>query len=191
MKSLITISLAVLIGSAGQAAYAQTEQDPAKFYTEFHGKMRDAKSVLEILPYMAADKVKQIKSDEATMTKQQFTGMFEFIKMMSPSKVEIVKTEMKADGDCLLSLTANGENDPLFGQMVKDGKMKETTTGTVHLIKEGANWKIEKESWKSSATSSDAPGISDNLPTDAPKATDSKDAGGGAMTQIPDNKDKN
>lgn len=185
MKSLITISLAALLGSSAGAAYAQTEQDPAKFYTEFHAKMRDAKSVLEILPYMAADKVKQIKDDEAKMTKQQFTGMFEFIKMMSPSKVQIVKTEPGKADDCLLSLTADGQDDPLFGQMVKDGKMKETTTGTVHLIKEGGNWKIEKESWKSSAVSSDSASAPDST-----SATDTNDAGG-AMTRIPDNKDKN
>lgn len=130
--------------------------DPTAFFKQYHDALRAADSIEKVMPYLTEARVKQINGDKAKMTAQEFTMMFSFIKEMTPRRTEIVSTEMGKDGDCTINLTAPAEDDPIFGGMVKAGQLKETTRGTVHLVKEGGGWKVEKESWKSSAVSSDA-----------------------------------
>ncbi len=56
--------------------------------------------------------------------------------------------------------------------MNKSGKTKETTTGNIHLVKEGGNWKLEKESWKSSVFSSDGAAVPDDSAVNSATAPD-------------------
>ena len=143
-------------GSATAGASAKMPEDPKAFFKQYHDALLAADSIEKVMPYLTEARIKQINGDKAKMPQKEFTMMFSFIKEMTPKRAEIVNTELGKAGDCTINLTAPSEDDPIFGGMVKAGKLKETTKGTVHLVKEGGSWKVEKESWKSSAISSDA-----------------------------------
>lgn len=151
--SLITlVSLSAFAFAPARAGEA--EDSVNKFFIDYQSRVRAAKDMTELTPYLSKNRVEQITHDRAKLPPAEFKMMFEMIKMMIPSKCQIVKTEIKGE-DCNIQCTADGSADPIFGDMNKSGKTKETTAGNIHLVKEGGNWKLEKESWKSSIVSSD------------------------------------
>lgn len=154
----IPLSLITLV-SLSAFAFApvlagEAEDSVNKFFLDYQSRVRAAKDMTELTPYLSKNRVEQITNDRTKLPPAEFKMMFEMIKMMVPTKCQIVKTEIKGQ-ECNIQCTADGSVDPIFGDMNKSGKTKETTTGNIHLVKEGANWKLEKESWKSSFVSSD------------------------------------
>lgn len=151
--SLVTlISLSLL--SMAPARAGQSEDAVNKFFLDYQKRVQAAKDMTELTPYLSKNRVEQITRDRAKLPPAEFKMMFEMVKMMMPTKCQIVKTEINGD-DCNIQCTADGSADPIFGAMKQAGKTKETTTGNIHLVKESGNWKLEKESWKSSIVSSD------------------------------------
>jgi len=99
--------------------------EPAKAYAAF-SKAVAAGDLKGIRKGASAERAKQMDDPE-------FKQMLPMIQAMQPKNVKI--TGGAIDGDtATLQATA------------KDGK--ETSTGTISMIREGGAWKVEKESWK-------------------------------------------
>ena len=126
--------LIVFVVLSGVSLVAQAEQTASQFYTEYRAAFDKAKAVEDILPYMSASRRKQVESTPAEERKK----MFGMIKIMGAlTNVKIVKEARTADGATLTVEALDSD--------------KAKTTGTITLVKEGAAWKIDKESFKSSA----------------------------------------
>lgn len=103
----------------------------SKFYMEYKAAFAKAKTIEEILPYMAKSRVAQVESTP----KEDRAKMFGMIKMMDVKDVKISK-ETKTDSGYTLEATGKGG--------LADGP----TTGTITLVREDGKLKIDKESWK-------------------------------------------
>ena len=108
---------------------AQTET-ATQFYQRYLAAFAKAKTIEEILPFMAEASRKQA---EAT-PKEDRDKMFGMIKILSHHDVKVLKEERAADGKTILSVEG-----------IDDDKQK--GTGKVTLVKEGNVWKIGEESW--------------------------------------------
>ena len=128
------LSLLVVLALSAVTLGAQTtEKTASQFYTEYRAAFDKAKAVEDILPYMSAQRRKQVESTPADERKK----MFGAIKVMGAlSNVKIVKETRTADG-ATLSVDALDSD-------------KSKTSGTITLVKEGGAWKVDKESFKSS-----------------------------------------
>ena len=100
--------------------------EPAKAYAAF-SKAVAAGDMAGIRRGVAAERAKQMDAPE-------FKEMLPMIQAMQPKNVKI--TGGSVDGDTATLLAT-----------AKDGK--ETSTGTITMVREGGAWKVEKESWKS------------------------------------------
>ena len=124
---------AVFTAVAGLAAPAlaqDAQKSASQFYTEYRAAFEKAKTIDEILPYMSANRRKQVEATPAGERKK----MFEFIKMMGTlSNVKIVK-EARTDAGATLTVEALDSD-------------KAKTTGTITVVNESNAWKIEKESF--------------------------------------------
>ena len=156
-------------GSAGTSS-----RTPSQIYLNFHEKMLVASSVDELCPMFAAKRVEQIKSDEEKLPPAQIKAMFQFMQKVSPRKVRILGEAITND-TCTLTLDAPGCKDPIFAapSLAVDASLasspesspetgastasargaqtfkKKGTTGKISMVREGGQWKIEKESWMS------------------------------------------
>ena len=128
-------SLTVLLVAVCSVVYSGVLSAQAKtateFYTDYLGVFAKAKSVDQLLPYMSASRRKEIESTPAG----ERAKMFEFIKMVQPTGVKVLKEEKTATG---ATLTTEGVDSD-----------KKKMTGTVVIVREGGAWKIQDESWKS------------------------------------------
>jgi hypothetical protein len=113
----------------GAAAKVQTA---AEFYQRYLTAFEKAKTVDDILPYMAAENRKQV---EAT-PKADREKMFGLLKIMGHSNVKVLKEEHATDGKTILTVEG-----------IDSDKAK--SSGKVTLVKEGGAWKIGEESWTS------------------------------------------
>ena len=100
--------------------------DPAKAYWAFT-KAVAAGDLAGIRKGASADRAKQMDDPE-------FKKMLPMIQAMQPKNVKI--TGGSVDGNTATLLAT-----------AKDGK--ETSTGTITMVREGGAWKVEKESWQS------------------------------------------
>jgi hypothetical protein len=125
--------LFVMIASSGVLLSAQvTEKTASQFYTEYRAAFDKAKAVEDILPYMSAQRRKQVEATPADERKK----MFGAIKIMGAlSNVKITKESRTADG-ATLSVDAIDSD-------------KSKTTGTITLVRENGAWKVDKESFSS------------------------------------------
>jgi Domain of unknown function (DUF4878) len=114
---------------AGDAA----KQTATQFYMAYRAAFDKAKSIEEVLPYMAEKNRKQVESTP----KAERAKMFEMIKMMGTlTNVKVIKEARTPDGGATLTVEALDAD-------------KKKATGTVEVIKEGGAWKLGGESWKS------------------------------------------
>ena len=127
-------ALALLVAAA-VPAFAQGAKTASAFYLEYAAAFDKAKSVDDLVPFMSKETQEQIKKASAEEKKQGF----EMMKMMSATKVKVVKETATATG---ADLAVEGVS-PMGG-----GKM----TGTISVSKDGSAWRIAKESWKESVT---------------------------------------
>lgn len=136
---LIFGCLAIVSGifaSTSSAVLADT-LSPKETYLKYRTALAKAKEVKELCPYYCKRTIDQIEhTPEADKPM-----MFGFMKETSPQVVQVISEDIK-DNTASIKLTGKeaGPADP---------KVKETTEGTVTFIKEGGEWKIDKESWKS------------------------------------------
>jgi len=115
----------------------QPAQTASQFYMKYRAAFDKAKTVDEILPYMAKENRSQVEATPAA----DRAKMFEMIKMMNTlTAVKIVKEERATDGTGA-TLTVEGMDTD-----------KKKNTGKVTVVKEAGEWKVGKESWSSSAS---------------------------------------
>lgn len=100
--------------------------EPAKAYAVY-AKALSRGDVAGVKRGVAAERASQMESKE-------FKEMFSLIQAMQPKNVKI--TGGAVDGDTATLLAT-----------AKDGK--ETSTGTITMVREGGAWKVQQESWKS------------------------------------------
>lgn len=134
-RTLLAVCLAtvVVLSAAPSTALAG---DPAgegtKFYKEYRAAFAKAKSIDEILPFMAKERVAQVQQTP----KEDRAKMFEMIKMMDVKDVKVTR-ETKTPAGFTLEVTGTGG--------LGDGPTK----GTITIVREDGKLKIDKESWKS------------------------------------------
>jgi hypothetical protein len=124
--------LALLVtGAWRQTPPAQTA---TQFYKTYQAACAKATKVDDLLPYMTADKKKQVEATPAAQRAQ----MFDMMKMVMSmyTNVTVVKEDHNADGSATLTLSG-----------LDSDKKKET--GKVDVVKEGGAWKVGQESWSS------------------------------------------
>ena len=127
----LVIAALLLSLTASSLAFAQPkEQTASEFYMKYRAIFDKAKTIDEILPYMAKETKAQVESTPAA----DRAKMFELVKMMNQlTNVKIVKEERTADG---ATLSVEGVDAD-----------KNKTTGKVNVVKESGAWKVGKESW--------------------------------------------
>ena len=125
--TILALLTVVFLAAATTKAQGKTVQ---QFYQEYVAAFAKAKTIDDILPFMAAENRKQA---EAT-PKAERDKMFEMIKMLGHTDIKVIKEEKGADGSTVLSVEGVDAD-------------KQTSTGQVTIVKEGAAWKIGKESW--------------------------------------------
>ena len=125
-------ALGTLIAAFVLSALPATAQKTAtQFYMEYQAAFAKAKTIDEILPYMAKENVDQVKSTPAA----EKAKMFGMIKMMNDYTNVKVTKETKTPTGYTLDVTAtNSEKKP--------------ATATVEIVNEGGAMKLKKESWK-------------------------------------------
>jgi hypothetical protein len=127
------VTAALVVGLTAVPARAQkADQTASQFYLAYRAAFDKAKSIDELLPYMAKKNVDQVKTTPA----EQRAKMFGMIKEMGAlTGVKILKEAKTADG-ATLTVEAVGAD-------------KAKTTGTIDIVKEGGAWKLSKENWSS------------------------------------------
>ena len=123
--------LALVLSAVVTVAAAQpANQTASEFYTTYRAALAKANAIEDLAPMMS----KEMKAQVETTPKAERPKMFEFVKEMSKSMtgVKVVK-ETKTDDGVMLTVEA------------MDGKEK--MAGQVKIVKEGAAWKMGKESW--------------------------------------------
>lgn len=130
---VVCLATVIALSAASPTALAA---DPAgegtKFYKEYRAAFAKAKSIDEILPFMAKERVAQVQQTP----KEDRAKMFEMIKMMDVKDVKVTK-ETKTPAGFTLEVTGTGG--------LGDGP----TNGTITIVREDGKLKIDKESWKS------------------------------------------
>lgn len=120
---------ATLVPSASAQAGGQTA---SQFYMAYRAAFDKAKSIDELLPFLSAKSVAQVKGTPAA----DRAKMFELMKMMGTlTEVKILKEAKNGDG---ATLTVEGV-----------GQDKTKNKGTVEIVKEGGAWKLGGENWSS------------------------------------------
>ena len=102
--------------------------DPGKAYMDYCKAMKDGK-MDDLKKLVSSDRAKQMESPD-------FPKMFPMIQSMMAKDIKITggtATSKEAN------LTAEG----------KDGMSGQMTKGEIHMVLEGKQWKVEKDSWKS------------------------------------------
>jgi hypothetical protein len=130
------VIVSLLLACTASIAIAQQPQTASQFYMKYRAAFDKAKTIDEILPFMAKENRAQAEATPAA----DRAKMFELVKMMNKlTGVKILKEDRAADGS--VTLTVEGIDED-----------KKKNTGKVSIVKEGADWKLGKESWSNSAS---------------------------------------
>ncbi len=128
---VVSVAALMLCLVAPVFAQAPAAGSASEAYLKYRKAFDSAKKVEELLPYMVAERRKEVESTPAA----ERAEMFDMIKTMGAlTNVKIVKE----------AATANGAT--LTVEALDPDKAK--TTGTIDMVKEGGAWKLGKESWK-------------------------------------------
>ena len=129
---LARLGLTVLMMFAGlsEVAAQPANQTAPEFYMAYRAAFAKAKAIEDVFPYMSKEVKAQVEATPASERPQ----MFEFVKEMS--KMTGVKVIKETKTDKGVTLTVEGV-----------GADKEKMTGQILIVKEGAAWKMGKESW--------------------------------------------
>jgi hypothetical protein len=128
------VTTALVLAFTASLVFAQKPaQTASEFYMKYRATLAKAKTVDDVLPYLAKENRGQIeKTPPADRAK-----MFEMIKMMSSQTgVKVLKEERAADGSVTLAVEGMDVD-------------KKKNSGKVTIMKEGGEWKLGKESWSS------------------------------------------
>ena len=121
--------------AAGLAVAAPpASQTATQFYMAYRAAFDKATKIEDVLPYMSAEKRKQVESTPAA----ERGKMFGMIKMMDThTKIKVLREDRQANGSVVLGVSAF------------DSDQKKDVSGKVTIVKEGGAWKLEQEDWSS------------------------------------------
>jgi hypothetical protein len=126
---LATFSLSLFAAEAEEPkALPADGGEPGKVYMEYCKAMKDGK-VDDLKKLVSAERAKQMEDPE-------FPKMFAMVQELMAKDIKITGGKMTSKE---ATLTAEG----------KDGMTGEPTKGEIHMVLEGKEWKVEKDSWKS------------------------------------------
>ena len=134
VRATVGVVMAAIVASSlgAMTAQAQKPQSGTEFYLAYKAAFDKAKTIEDIYPFMAAERLAEMKATPAEDRKM----MFEMVKTMgSVTSVKVLKE----------TATPTGATLDVEGVGVDKAK----TTGVITLVKEAGAWKIDKESWKS------------------------------------------
>jgi hypothetical protein len=124
--------IAALVGATAAAQPAATYKTGADFYLAYRVAFDAAKSIDELLPWVAKGRRDQIAKSPAGERKEAF----EMIKMFDDRiNVRVTKETPSDSGAELLVEGISAES-------------RAKATGIITLVKEGEAWRIERENWK-------------------------------------------
>jgi hypothetical protein len=124
---------------AGTSGFpADDPSSPRALYLKYHAAIFAAKDVEELKPYLSQTALAQIKASPASDRPM----MFGMMQTMTPHKVDVVSEKIEGS-KATLSITAETTSNGF----------EEKTTGTISLVREGDDWKIDKEAYDSKSTS--------------------------------------
>lgn len=133
-RSLVAVTalvLAIALPVAAQTA-TSTYKTAGEFYLAYREAFVKAKTVDELAPWMSKARRDQIAKETPADRKE----MFEMIKMFDDrTNIKVLKETATATGADLQVEGVSAET-------------KSKGTGVITLVKEGAAWRIDKESWK-------------------------------------------
>lgn len=136
LRSILSVALALaVVATTGVSAQpAATYKTGTEFYLAYRAAFDKAKTVDEILPWMA-----KARRDQAAKTPAaDRTQMFDMIKEMDDNTgIKVVKETATATGAELQVEATSGPS-------------KSKATGVITLVKEGGAWRLDRESWKGS-----------------------------------------
>lgn len=128
----LSAALALLLSAPAGAQPAATYRTGTEFYMAYRDAFGKAKVLDDLLPWMSKTRRNQM----AEVPKDERTMMFGMIKKMDDhTAIKVVKETPSASGAELQVEAVSGGS-------------KNKVTATVALVKEGAAWKLDKESWK-------------------------------------------
>jgi hypothetical protein len=124
---------AALIALLPLAAPAQ--QDPESVYARFHRSLHagDLATMIRYGSEPGASELRKTPPDQAK-------GMLELMKKLVPQSYTIVGKDLSPDGS-RATLRATGRGASLFGDK------QETQYGTIKMVKQGGEWKVDESSW--------------------------------------------
>lgn len=124
---LVSLATTAVISLAGAQAKTATE-----FYLQYRQAFDKATKVEELLPYLAKARREEIEKTPV----EERADMFEFMKILGTLTDLKVVGEKRTDAGYELKATA----------VDSDGA---PSTGTILIVKEGQDWKVDQESWTS------------------------------------------
>jgi hypothetical protein len=128
------IASCLLAWASGLTFAQQPAQTATQFYMKYRAVFDKAKTVDEVLPFMAKPMRAQIEATPAA----ERGKMFDMIKMMGMlTDVKVLKEDRTAEG---ATLTVEGID-----------MEKKKSTGKVSIVKEGSEWKLGKENWSTAS----------------------------------------
>jgi hypothetical protein len=130
----VPMFVALLFSTTGSFAAGET---PSQAYLEIHKKELAAKSYEDLLPLRSKTSIAQ----DPPMTEAEKAEIFPFFHETLPKVINVTGETIEGN-KATVKATAE-PNDPL-----KPGQT-ETNEGTITLVLEDGEWKIEKESWNS------------------------------------------
>ena len=132
LRSCTALLIALMVALPVLAQPAASYKNGGEFYLAYRTAFAKAKSIDELLPWMAKARLSQITKTPAA----ERAEMFGMIKMMDDHiNVKVVKETPAANGAELQVEAISGES-------------KKKATGVITLVKEGGAWKLDQESWK-------------------------------------------
>ena len=146
LRILVFLALISLVGCSGGGgpdvrasaspnsvvAGDQTLEGPAKAYAEFQSTLKNAKSLSEVLPFLAEEQAREVKQ------MAQPDSLLPALKALTPTNLKVIGQELRGD-KAVLQLTGDLEGSP--------------SSGSATMIMEGGRWKLLSEAW------SDAPNV--------------------------------
>jgi hypothetical protein len=133
MKMDRTLALvAAMLVAVPLASATAADQTASQFYMAYRAAFDKAKSIDELLPFMAKKNVDQVKATPEEQRAQFF---------------EMIKETGALTGVKILKEAKNGDGVTLSVEALDSDKKK--TTGSIDIVKEGGAWKLGKENWSS------------------------------------------
>ena len=144
---LALISLAGCSGGGGTDASAsatpgavaageQSLEGPGKAYLEFQATLKNAKSLSEVLPYLADEQAKEVRQMD------QPDSLLPALKALTPANLKVTGQDVQGKR-AILQLTGDLEGSP--------------SSGSATMIMEDGKWKLLSEAWSDAPEASPSP----------------------------------